>query len=338
MITYPFLDKGATIGVTAPSSGVGVEYQELLKLSTERLKKEGYQFIVGETAGTQVKAKSAPAAIRAEEFNAMMSDKHIDIIIPPWGGELLIEILEYIDFDQITNKWILGYSDISLLLMAITLRTGIATAHGTNLLDLRGKYFDETTAQWQAVLSTRSGDSILQHSSQKYQPEWQDAKPSPYVFHLTKPTVWKTVSADTVQIQGRLLGGCIDVIRHLIGTPFGNLQHFQQQIIHNEPIVWYLENCELNTTDLRRSLVQMKLAGWFEHCSGVMFGRSAANKPVDGYTAEDIYQELSEELQVPIIYDIDCGHVPPQITLINGAYAEIVVETGKGTVKQYFRP
>lgn len=74
------------------------------------------------------------------------------------------------------------------------------------------------------------------------------------------------------------------------------------------------------TTDLRRTLVQMKLAGWFENCSGIMFGRSAANMPVENYTIEEVYQDLSEELNIPIVYDIDCGHVPPQMTFINGSY------------------
>lgn len=100
----------------------------------------------------------------------------------------------------------------------------------------------------------------------------------------------------------------------------------------------YSSKTILTTTDLRRSLVQMKLAGWFENCSGLMFGRSEANQTVDNYTVEDIYKELFEELQIPIIYDIDCGHVPPQITFINGAYAEVEVEDGKASVIQYFIP
>lgn len=160
---------------------------------------------------------------------------------------------------------------------------------------------------------------------------------SPFIFHLDEPTVWKSVTAGEVTLSGRLLGGCIDVIRHIIGTPFGNVQYFQQNMIHNEPILWYLENCELNTVDLRRSLVQMKLAGWFEHCSGIMFGRSGANRPVDSYTVEDCYKELSEELQLPVIYDVDFGHVPPQLTLINGAYAEVKVQNGAGRITQYFK-
>ncbi|QGG51831.1 S66 family peptidase [Lysinibacillus pakistanensis] len=336
MIQYPFLEKEITIGVTAPSSGVPTELHELLKMVCNRVKRKGYSVICGDTAWTQDKAKSAPASKCAEEFNEMMMNDDIHIIIPPWGGELLIETLEFIDFDNIQTKWILGYSDISLLLLAITLKTGMATAHGTNFIDLRGEYSDNTTAMWESVLSLKKGESILQLSSEQYQKEWQFDQTTPYVFNFTEKNEWKSISNNLVQIQGRLLGGCIDTIRHLIGTRFGEVQNFKENYIKDEPILWFLENCELSTTDLRRSLVQMKLAGWFTNCSGIMFGRSQANTTVGNYTVEDVYKELAMELQVPIIYDIDCGHVPPQITFINGAYAEVELCSGKGGILQYF--
>ena len=199
MIKYPSFSKGATIGVTAPSSGVGAELHDMFKLSCSRMEGNGFSVICGDTVWTQDKAKSSPAKKRADEFNEMMSNDQIDIIIPPWGGELLIEILEHIDFHNLKNKWVLGYSDTSVLLLAITLKTGIATAHGTNFVDLRGEYSDDTTAMWQSVLSTKTGESILQHSSAKYQKEWQHNNPSPCVFHLTEQTYWKTVSDKKVK-------------------------------------------------------------------------------------------------------------------------------------------
>ncbi|RFU68687.1 S66 peptidase family protein [Bacillus sp. V59.32b] len=337
MINYPILKPGATIGVTAPSSGVQEELHDMFKIACKRMEREGYGVVCGETVWTQDKAKSASAAKRAEEFNEMMLNDDINLIIPPWGGQLLIEMIEHVNFDKINKKWILGYSDTSVLLLAIILKTGLATAHGTNFVDLRGEFSDNTTAKWETVLTTTIGESVIQHSSEKYQKEWQHDNPSPYVFNLTETTFWKTVSGKSEKIKGRLLGGCIDVIRHLIGTPYGNVKQFREQVINGEPILWYLENCDLSTTDLRRSLVQMKLAGWFDGCSGIMFGRSEANIPESNYTKEDVYQDLSDELQIPIIYDIDCGHLPPQITFINGAYAEVEVEAGKGTVLQRFK-
>jgi muramoyltetrapeptide carboxypeptidase len=337
MITYPSFEKKATIGVTAPSSGVEEKLHELVKLSCSRLEERGYHIICGDTVWTQDKAKSSPAKKRAQEFSEMMKDEAIDLILPPWGGELLVEILGELDFDNMKNKWVLGYSDTSMLLLAITLKTGIATAHGTNLIDLRGEFSDDTTAMWESVLSTKTGSFITQYSSEKYQQKWQHDTPSPRVFHLTEETSWKTVKGEKVKAEGRLLGGCIDIIRHLIGTPYGDLQNFREEHIHDEPVLWYFENCELKTTDLRRSLVQMKLAGWFENCSCILFGRSPANESVENYTIEDVYQDLSDELQIPIIYDIDCGHVPPQITFVNGAYGVVEVDEGKGKVVQYFK-
>ncbi|GGB63043.1 S66 family peptidase [Fictibacillus barbaricus] len=338
MIRYPELKRNARIGVTAPSSGVPSILHDMFKQLCERMEQRGYEVICGNTVWTQEKAKSAPANVRAAELNEMLKSDDIDLIIPPWGGELLIEILEHVDFSGIKDKWILGYSDTSVLLLAITLKTGLATAHGTNLVDLRGKYSDETTAMWEQVLSTSAGESVLQKSSKKFQEEWQHDNPTPCIFHLTNETNWKTVSGKKECVEGRLLGGCMDVIRHLIGTPFDLVQQFKQQLIPNEPVLWYLENCEMSTTDLRRTLVQMKLAGWFEGCRGILFGRSAANNPVDHYTAEDVYEEFARELQIPIIYDVDCGHKPPQITFINGAYAEVEAEDGKGIVLQHFKP
>ncbi|ERN51110.1 LD-carboxypeptidase [Alkalihalophilus marmarensis] len=336
MITYPYLKQSATIGVTAPSSGVPDNLHPLLKQACTRLEAKGYQIRSGTTAWTQQKARSASAEKRAEEFNSIMADPDIDAIIPPWGGELLIEMLDGVDFKAIQPKWVLGYSDVSLLLLAITLKTGIATAHGTNLVDLRGEESDEITAMWEHVLCKKKGEGIVQHSSDFYQKEWNFEEPSPHIFHLTEPTTWRAVNDEKVVLEGRLLGGCIDVIRHLIGTPYGDVRKFYSQFGEGKPIIWYLENCELTTTDLKRTLVHMKLAGWFDHCTGIMFGRSGANQPVQDYTVHDVYSELQTELGIPVVYDIDCGHMPPQLTLINGAHAKVLVDHGRGMVEQSF--
>ncbi|MDM5297054.1 LD-carboxypeptidase [Bacillus pumilus] len=338
MIQYPLLQKGQTIGVTAPSSGVQPSLHEMFQLSCEQMKKRGYKVTCGDTVWQQEKAKSASAIVRAKELQDMMTRDDIDHIIPPWGGQLLIEVLEHLDFSTMRKKWILGYSDTSVLLLAFTIKTGIATAHGANFVDLRGEEPDQTTAMWENVLSTLPAADMIQYSSSKYQREWQHDQPSKQVFHLTEPTIWRSIPEQEMTVKGRLLGGCIDVIRHLAGTPFGDVRGFQDTFIKGDPILWYFENCALNAASMKRSLVQLKLAGWFDHCSGIMFGRSAVDVPVEGYEYTDIYEELSQELQIPILYDIDCGHVPPQMTLINGAHAEVQMQQGKAVLTQTFLP
>jgi len=332
---YPILKMNSTVGVTAPSSGVDEGFHSLLKESQERLERDGFNVIMGETVWTQVKVRSAPAQKRATELQMMMEDKGIDLIIPPWGGELLIEILDKLDFSKLTPKWILGYSDLSVLLLAITLKTGIATAQGPSLVDLRGESSDDTTAMWKEVLSTKKEGSVVQYASEKYQKRWRHNDPTPWIFHLTEPTEWKTISGKDVEIEGRLLGGCIDVIRHLVGTPYGDVAKFLEQFSKGESIIWHFENYDLNNADLRRSLVQMRYAGWFEHCSGILFGRGV-NIALNGYHAIDVYRELADELNIPIIYDIDCGHFPPQLTLINGAFGKVVVKDEEKSITQFF--
>ncbi|MGY3814737.1 S66 family peptidase [Globicatella sulfidifaciens] len=335
MIRYPKLPANYSIGITAPSSGIEIQLHYILQ-EVKRKFESNHQLIIGDSTYTQDKAKSAPSEIRAKELNTFLQSEEIDIVIPPWGGELAIEILDKIDFEGIRNKWILGYSDISVILLPITLKTGIATAHGTNLVDLRGKYSDETTKKWENVLKTSPGESNTQYSSKQYQSKWDHNKTTDYVFNFDKKTEWKSLSGNNMRIEGRLLGGCIDVIRHLVGTPFGNVKGFREEYINNEPIIWYLENCELSPLDLRRSLVQMKFAGWFDDCKGILFGRTPISYDSQGYTVEDVYQDIADDLKIPVIYDIDCGHQPPQITFINGAFAIVEYFDGKGIVEQRF--
>jgi len=85
--------------VTAPSSGVPEHIQPLLSQAVDRMISNGYQVICGETVRSQYKAKSALSQVRADELNTMLQDSSIDLILPPWGGELLIEVLEFIDFE-----------------------------------------------------------------------------------------------------------------------------------------------------------------------------------------------------------------------------------------------
>ncbi|MFD1205791.1 MULTISPECIES: S66 peptidase family protein [Sporosarcina] len=340
MIRYPLpLQTGQTIGVTAPSSGVEPELHELINQAKKQLERRGYNVRIGDTVWTQQKAASAPKEVRAKELMAMFKDPAIQAIIPPWGGEILSEVLPLIDWDAIEPKWMLGYSDTSTFLFALTIMTGIATAHGTNLVDLRSDEWDPVTSKFIDFLRASEGMGFEQESSANYQSKWQhDAKPDPYVFHFDTITEWKVIGGRSAEMTGRFLGGCLDTIRHLAGTPYGDVRSFQQQFLNGEPILWYLENCELNATDFHRSVVQLFYAGWFDNASGIIFGRSPAGQMTEDFTVIDSMERLKELTGLPIVYDADIGHVPPQITLINGAEGTVKVENGKATVFTLLKP
>lgn len=80
----------------------------------------------------------------------------------------------------------------------------------------------------------------------------------------------------------------------------------------------------------------MKLAGWFDHCNGIVFGRTDMSYETYDYSIVDVYEDIADDLNIPIIYDMDCGHLPPQITFVNGSYGTIEYANGKGKVIQAF--
>ena len=128
------------MAVTSPSSGVPERYHARLDCATETVQKRGYEVIIGGCMdGTS--HVSAPAGERAAELTAMLTDPVVKAIVPPWGGETAIDLLPLLDWAAIASAeptWLVGFSDISTLLTAMTLRTGVATLHGNNLLDTPG--------------------------------------------------------------------------------------------------------------------------------------------------------------------------------------------------------
>ncbi|AYC30402.1 S66 family peptidase [Paenisporosarcina cavernae] len=340
MIRYPAPVKfGDTIGVTAPSSGVPEFLHSLIHQAVSQLETRGFLVKIGKTTWTQEKAASAPKELRAKELKEMWENPSIQAIIPPWGGEILQEILPLIDFTVLSPKWLLGYSDVSTLLFSVTVRAGIATAHGTNLVDLRSDEWDPTTSKFLDVLQMKVGESLIQHSSEKFQSSWDHTREAkPYVFHLTEKTQWKTIGDVPIRVEGRLLGGCLDTVCHLCGTPYGDIATFQQTFIKNEPILWYFEVDGFSATDFYRTLLQLQQAGWFQNTSGILFGRTPAAQDVEDFTAVDAMERLQQSLDIPIAYDGDFGHMPPQWTLVNGAFATVEVKDSKASLRMEFRP
>ncbi len=349
MIRYPqALKKGDTIGVCAPSSGTQGLFIKRLDLAKDHLKAMGYQVIESNEVRHQNKAASSPAQVRAQAFVNMYKDPLIKAIIPPWGGELLMDILPLIDFEDLKHyppKWVMGFSDISTLLFVLHIKLGIASAHGPNLLDFAGDPIHETVLESLEVLSQESGceaHGFLQKSSQMYQNQWASIEKNilaPYC--LTESTQWKNLEGeDEVAFEGRLIGGCMDVLCKLLGTPYGEiktLSYLNTLDASHDKQIWYLESCEMNAADLRRTLLQMQWAGWFDHCSGIIFGRLEGYSHVGNYTFIDVMKSLQEALRVPILYDADLGHLPPQLTFINGAFANVNYHHNACEIVQVFK-
>ena len=340
MVKYPKpLKKGDIIGVKAPSSGAPGVFSNKLDSAINKFKELGLNVIETESVRkNNDNLVSAPAEVRAKEFNELYFNKEVRAIIPPWGGEFLMEMLPYLDFKKLKEaepKWILGFSDTSTLLFTLTLKANLATAHGPNFLDFGNNPVDESVLESLKILQKEKGASFVQESLEYYQEEWSEVTEDTFPpYNLTEKVDWKILGEDTqAQFKGRLIGGNLDVICKLIGTPYDKVKEFLNQY-KEDGFIWYFENCEMDSTDVRRTLWQMQMNDWFENCNGLLYGRVAGYNALKGYTCVDALSSIKNELDIPIVYDVDLGHKPPQLTFINGAYAEVTVEENHEKVLQ----
>lgn len=334
-LQYPAeLKPGSTIAVTAPSSGVEAHLHPRLDAALQHLRSQGFRIQEGRYLRQTIKSASAPKEERAQEFMDFWLDEAVDAIIPPWGGVFAMEVLPLLDWKALAStkpKWVHGYSDISTLTFALSTRLGIATAHGTCLMEMLPSQTDRLTVNCLRPLALRDGESLRQDSGEYFQtgpaPEW-DAP-----FQKSGRVVWKTLENKPVRMKGRLIGGCLDTLSTLVGTPFVDAARLKSK----DGIIFYLENSDFGPADQYRYLWMMKQAGWFEHVNGFLLGRSGTKDESNPryFRYQNLIEDFFGSLGVPLIYDCDIGHQQPNMTLINGALAEAYADgQGSGFITQ----
>ena len=342
-IRYPApLREGDTIGVTSPSSGVEEDLWPRIEFCVQHLQTQGYQVRVGSCMdGSGV--VSAPAAERAAELTEMLTDPQVQAVIPPWGGELAVELLPHLDLDAIRDAdptWLVGSSDISTLLLPLTLRTGVATLYGQNLMDTPYRV-PAPLLPWTDVASRRLGDAFEQGASARHRAHgfdrWQD-DPTFTEHTFDSSGSWRLLDPELSEVQatGRLIGGCVETVSIVAGTPFGDLSQFAE--VHApEGLIVYLDPSGDIATDIARDLWRMRLAGWFDSANAVLIARtSAPDGP--GFTQQDAVRSALGDLDVPVVLDVDCGHVAPHLALTNGALADLAVGPGGTRLTQTLAP
>jgi muramoyltetrapeptide carboxypeptidase len=337
----PPLLPGARIAVTAPSSGVEAPLHARLDLVLAHLRASGFVIEEGNCLREQRASASAGADERAADLTRLLLRNDVDAVIPPWGGELAIELLDRLDWvalQRATPKWLLGYSDTSTLLVAISLRLGWASAHGPCLMDLAPGQPDPLTRGALSCLATPSGSRFTQAQSSAWQRQWTDfAKVPDTTYALTEATHWFALDGRReLTMSGRLIGGCIDTLTHTAGTVHGDVCAFIE-CCGSDGVLLYLENAELSPVALVRALHRLRWAGWLDGLAGLLIGRSAGPAPSGpaqlGYL--DGLRNTLGGLRCPVLVDVDIGHRPPQFVLVNGALAEVRwSEAAGGSIEQ----
>ncbi len=330
---YPnFLNKDDTIGVCAPSDGI-IKPGKVKRLDFAIQNFKNLDFDIKESASVRksFRGVSNTKEVRAHELMELFLNKKIKAVICATGGDFLMEILPLLDLEIIKNniKWIQGYSDSTGLLYVITTNLDIATIYGNNFAAFGMCPWHKSLENNFSILK---GNIVKQNSFFKYESGYYDYINGDEGYVLDSDVYWQNLNNQKeIKMEGRIIGGCIDVLAELFGTRFDKTRKFIHKY-KDDGIIWYFDNYEKTMEDLRRILWKFKDNRWFLYTKGIIFGRMPKIESYYGFSLEEVLSEVLGDLEVPIIMDVDIGHVAPRLTIINGAIATIISKNGKGSI------
>lgn len=332
---YPkFLEKNNCIGVPAPSDGAFAgDEKEIVryKNAKKNLENLGYKVELSNYIFHSEKGRSADFKSRAEELNEMFESKKIDTILCATGGEFLVEILPYVDFEKIVKnpKWVEGFSDPTGILFPLTTKYDMATIYGNNFSSFGMQEYHKSLKDNLEILK---GNLIQQESYDLYENERAKRVTGLEGYNLSEKVEWKSLDKKIIEVEGRIIGGCLDIIEELSGTKYDGTKEFIEKY-KNDGMIWYFDNCELSKEQLIRSMWKLNELGYFEHSKAIIFGRSGNDTSYLGYDMESCLKDsVISQFNIPIIYDADISHKKPSMVIINGAIAKVCYQDGKGNI------
>lgn len=293
----PYLKTGDTIGIVCPS---GYMDAERILACVHKLKSWGFRVKTGKTVGGgSTNYFSGTDSERLEDLQNMLDDDDISAILFGRGGYGLSRIIDQISFKKFRKspKWVMGYSDITLLHAHIFRNCEIATAHSP----MAGAFAEAVTED----IYLNSVKDLLTGEKLSYFCD-------PHPFNRRGDA------------EGVLMGGNLTLLSHAIGGD----SDFKTKglILFMEDIGEYLYNMD-------RMLHQMKAAGKFQKPAAVILGSFTDMKDTDrpfGQGAYEIIRDVLEDYGYPVCYGFPVGHVKENFALKCGA--EYKLKVGKEKV------
>ena len=320
-----YLKKGDKISLVAPSFGCTTEpYLTRLDVAINNLKDDGYVIEEGPNIRlAKLKLRSNTARKCAEEFNNAYLKSSSSTIISVGGGEIMCEILPYIDFKRIKKapfKWFMGFSDNTNLTYTLTTLCDIPTIYGPCASAFAFKPYENSTKDALDLLEGKTKITEGYPFWQRYSIKSEDPLAP---LNMTEPKTLRLYPTKDIEMEGRLIGGCMDILATLCGTRFDETKSYLERY-KEDGFIWFLEACDLSPIDMQRVFFQLKEAGWFKYCKGFIIGRPLCyRKKVMGITHYKAIKDSLKSLQVPLIIDADLGHFSPSMPLITGLKAKV---------------
>ncbi len=291
------LKVGDIIAITSPAGAVWDDAQ--VEKFSGILKGFGFNVVLGNTLKLKTGYFAGTDEERAKELNDFFADKNIKGIFCMKGGWGCARILEKLDYKSISQnpKVLIGFSDITTLLNAIYLKTGLITFHGP----VGNSGWNEFTSEvFKAVVMNRE---VVRFAS--------GPKPEDVITTINKG-----------KATGILIGGNLTVISSLVGS--GYLPDFKNKIL-------FLEETKEEPYRIDRMLTQIKLAGLLNELKGIVIGKFVkceAEEPDKAFTFMQVLEQHIKPLGIPAYYGAMIGHIENKLTLPVGA--EVIMDANKG--------
>ena len=297
----PYLKKGDSIAITCPAG-----YMAADKAATciNTLQKWGYEVMVGKTLGSNSKNYfSGTDEERADELQAMLDDKSILAILFGRGGYGMNRIIDRLDFKKFKKnpKWLIGFSDITVLHTHLFNQYNIASMHAP-----MAAAFNDDPDNNEFVRSLRNA---LAGKKANYKVE----------AHIYN---------NKGEATGILIGGNLALLSNMIGT--SSDFDTKNKIFFIEDVGEYLYN-------LDRMLYHLKRSGKFKKLAGLIIGGFTDMKDTErpfGKTTEDIIKEITDELSCPVCFNFPVSHSKENVALKIGATYQLKVTNKIAQLKE----
>ncbi|GAB3948165.1 LD-carboxypeptidase [Spirosoma harenae] len=301
------LKQGDTIGLFCPAAPA--YSQETVKIAQESLQALGFQTKLGPHIYDRYGYLAGRDADRVSDLHAFFDDKTVKAVMAIHGGWGCARLLPLLDYDLIQRnpKILIGYSDITALLLAIYAKTGLVTMHGP----VASATFNAFTVDW-FKRTLMDGETMTMRN------------PTDKGDNLTQIENRITTLKPGLA-RGRLVGGNLTVLSHLIGSPY--LPDWRNTIL-------FLEDTHEDIYRVDRMLTHLKLAGILPQIAGFVFGKCTDCGPGSGYgslTMEDVMNEHIIPLGKPAFSGAMIGHIRDKFTVPLGVDAEI--DSTAGTIR-----
>ena len=299
------LAAGDTVALVAPASAVFETVN--LAIAKESLETLGLKVRVAPHLLDRHGYLAGEDRERAADINSFFGDPAIQAVLPNRGGWGSSRLLPSVDVDLIraNPKVVLGFSDITALLLAIHAKTGLVTFHGPN----GAGRWDEFSVGWVRRILFDGRAVIMENLRERGE--------------FLAQTEHRVQTITPGVARGRILGGNLSVLAGIIGSPY--LPDWDGAIL-------FLEDVGEDIYRVDRMMTTLKLAGVLDRIGGFVFGTCSECEPGEGYgslTLEEVFDDHIKPLGIPAWQGAMIGHQTPQFTIPEGIPVEIDATAGR---------